>query len=105
MQHVKIVSKHSDSIKLENLTIKEIFLSCDEERSILTIVYNEDSNDSKVLGKQCDFGITQAERLQRSFRNLISIFLSEEQNHPLDKRTFLDEVCCMLEREVNRVYG
>ena len=104
MQHVEIRSKNSDNIELENLTIREIFLSCDEERSVLTIVYSDENDESKVLGRQCDFGSPQATRLQRSLKRLMSIFLSEKRNLTLDKYQFLEEICKMLEREVVRVY-
>jgi len=104
MQHVKIISKNSDNIELGNLTIREIFLSCDEERSVLTIVYSEENEESKVLGRQCDFGLAQATRLQRSLKRLMSIFLSDKRNLLLDKSQFLEEVCSMFEREVFKVY-
>ena len=104
MQHVKIRSKNSNLIKLKDLTIREIFLSCDEDRSILTIVYNDENDESKVLGRQCDFGAAKAIRLQRSLKNLMSIFLSEEQNFSLNKHQLLEDVCDMFEREVERVY-
>ena len=104
MQHVEIISKNSDNIELGNLTIREIFLSCDEERSVLTIVYSEENEESKVLGRQCDFGLAQATRLQRSLKRLMSIFLSDKRNLLLDKSQFLEEVCSMFEREVFKVY-
>lgn len=105
MQHVKIISKNSDNIELGNLTIREIFLSCDEERSVLTIVYSDENDESKVLGRQCDFGLAQATRLKRSLKSSMSVFLSEKRNFSLDKHQFLEEVCSMFEREVVRVYG
>ena len=105
MQHVKIRSKNADTAKLEKLTIREIFLSCDDTRSILTIVYSDKDDESKVLGRQCDFGLSQATRLQRSLKRLMSIFLSDAQNFSLDKHQFLEEVCSMFESEVERVYG
>ena len=104
MQHVKIKSKNSHNIEMENFSIKEIFLSCDEERSVLTIVYVDESDESKVLGRQCDFGLSQATRLQRSIKSMMSILLSEERNLSLDKHQFLEEICDMFEREVVRVY-
>lgn len=100
MQHVKIKSKNSHNIEMEDFSIKEIFLSCDEERSVLTIVYIDENDESKVLGRQCDFGLSQAKRLQRSLKSAMSIFLSEKRNLSLDKHQFLEEICDMLEREV-----
>lgn len=105
MQHVKIRSKSADAMKLEKLTIREIFLSCDDDRSVLTIVYSDEDDESKVLGRQCDFGLSQATRMQRSLKRLMSIFLSDDQNFSLDKHQFLEEVCNMFESEVDRVYG
>lgn len=105
MQHVKIKSKNSNNIEMESFLIKEIFLSCDEERSVLTIVYIDENNEPKVLGRQCDFGLSKAKRLQRYLKNSMSIFLSEERNLSLDKHQFLEEICDMFEREVETVYG
>lgn len=104
MQHVKIKSKNSHNIEMENFSIKEIFLSCDEERSVLTIVYVDENDESKVLGRQCDFGLSQATRSQRALGNMMSIFISEDRNLSLDKHQFLEEICDMFEREVVRVY-
>ena len=105
MQHIKIKSKNFGIIKLKDSVVREIFLSCDEERSVLTIVYIDENNESRVIGRQCDFGVVQATKLQRSLKRLIAIFLSEEQNFALDKHRFLEEICEMFEREVVRVYG
>ena len=105
MQHVKIKSKNSNNIEMDGFLIKEIFLSCDEERSVLTIVYVDENEEPKVLGRQCDFGLSQAKRLQRYLKSSMSIFLSEERNLSLDKHQFLEEICDMFEREVDTVYG